>query len=359
MTRPLRVGIVGLGRIFDLNCLGYRDNPAADVVALCDSRQDLLDRRAALFPKAQLHRDFLELLRLDLDLVDVLTPHPLHAEMAVTALRAGAHVSVQKPMAMTVAEADHMIAVATETGRVLKCFENFLFYPPLVRAKALLDTGAIGRPLHFRMKMVSGDRQLGWPVPAETTAWRQALGRSGQAGPLVFDHGHHMLAVACWLFGDVRDVFARIEETTLPSGSVVDAPASLTWRHRDPPVHGIWDITAAPRMRIRTDYYAGHEQFEIQGETGLITVTRCSDRLLDEPALTLYADGEVRAFHNLETDWGVSFRLSTEHFVRFLRGQEPRPILTGPEGRRVLEFAHALMQSSREERPLALPRREP
>ena len=356
MTGPIRVGIVGLGRIFDLNCLGYRDNPDAVVVALCDSRQDLLDRRAALFPKAQLTRSFDELLRLEPDLVDILTPHPLHAEMAVAAMRAGAHVSVQKPMSMTVAEADGMLAASMETGRHLKCFENFVFYAPLVRAKALLKSGAIGRPLHFRMKIVSGDRQYAWPVPAETTAWRQAIGRAGLGGPLLFDHGHHLLAVACWLFGDVRDVFARIEETTLPSGSVVDAPASLTWRHWDPPIHGIWDITAAPRMRIRTDYYPGHEQFEIQGETGIITVTRCSDRLLDEPALTLYADGEVRAFHNLETDWGVSFRLSTEHFIRFLRGQEPRAILTGMEGRRVLAFAHALMQSSREERPLALPR---
>jgi predicted dehydrogenase len=356
MTRPLRVGIVGLGRIFDLNCLGYRDNPDATVVALCDNRQDLLDRRASLFPKAQLVRDVGEFLRLDLDLVDVLTPHPLHAEMAVAAMRAGAHVSVQKPMAMVVAEADSMLATARETGRHLKCFENFIFYAPLVRAKALLDAGAIGRPLHFRMKIVSGDRQFAWPVPVEATAWRQALGRAGLGGPLVFDHGHHLLAVACWLFGDVRDVFARIEETTLPSGSVVDAPASLTWRHWDPPVHGIWDISAAPRMRIRTDYYPGHEQFEIQGETGIITVTRCSDRLLDEPVLTLYADGEVRAFHNLEADWGVSFRLSTEHFVRFVRGQEPRPILTAMEGRRVLEFAHLLMRSSREERPLSLPR---
>ena len=67
MTRPLRVGIVGLGRIFDLNCLGYLDNPDAVVVALCDSRQDLLDRRAALFPEAQLVRGFDELLRLEAD----------------------------------------------------------------------------------------------------------------------------------------------------------------------------------------------------------------------------------------------------------------------------------------------------
>ena len=323
-------------------------------MALCDSRPDVLDRRAALFPQAQLVRAFEDLLRLEPDLVDVLTPHPIHAEMAVAAMRVGAHVSVQKPMAMTVAEADRMLAAATEAGRHLKCFENFVFYAPLVRAKALLDR--CDRPA---LALSHEDRVRGPAVRLARAGRDDGLetgaGPSGLGGPLLFDHGHHLLAVACWLFGDVRDVFARIEETTLPSGSVVDAPASLTWRHWDPPVHGIWDISAAPRMRIRTDY-PGHEQFEIQGETGIITVTRCSDRLLDEPVLTLYADGEVRAFHNLETDWGVSFRRSTEHFVRFLRGQEPRAILTGMDGRRVLEFAHALMQSSREERPLALPR---
>jgi predicted dehydrogenase len=355
MSDALRVGIVGLGRIFDLNCLGYRDNPRAEVVALCDAREDRLRERSAVFPKAHLARDFEEFLARGLDLVDILTPHPLHHEMAVAALRAGAHVSVQKPMAMTLAEADAMIAAARHAARHLRVFENFVFYPPLVKAKELLEGGAIGRPLHFRMKMVSGNRDLGWPVPAESNRWREELARRGLGGRLIFDHGHHMLAVALWLFGDVRDLFGRIETTRLPGGQDIDAPASLMWRHRDPPVHGIWDITAAPRMRIRTDYYAGHEQFEIQGETGIIMVHRASDRLLDEPVLTVYHDGEVRAFHNLETDWGASFRLSTAHFVRVLRGEEDRVVLTGAEGRRVLEFAHLLMQSSREERPLRPP----
>lgn len=353
MTTPLRVGIAGLGRVFDLNCLGYRDNPGAEVVALCDSRADRLRERATLFPKAARFEDYEAFLRHGLDLVDVLTPHPAHHDMVVAALRAGAHVSVQKPMAMTVEEADRMIAAARAAGRHLKVFENFVFYPPLVKAKELLDGGAIGRPLHFRMKMLSGNRELAWPVSAETQAWRDELMDQGLGGPLVFDHGHHMLAVALWLFGDVRDAFAWIEATRLPAGHQVDAPASLIWRHRAPPVHGVWDITVAPRMRIRTDYYAGHEQFEITGETGIIQVHRCSDRFLDEPVLTLYADGEVRAFHDLPSDWGLSFGRSTEHFVRFLGGEEPRAVLTAEEGRRVLAFAHLLLRSAREGRPLS------
>jgi predicted dehydrogenase len=355
MTGKLRVGIIGLGRIFDLHCLGYRENPLVEVVGLCDARAVLLQQRASEFPAAHRVESFEQLLRLDCDLVEILTPHPLHAEMVCAGLRAGSHVSVQKPMAMTLAEADRMIQASREGGRHLRVFENFVFYPPLQKAKQLLEAGTIGRPLHFRMKMVSGNRNFAWHVPTEANLWRDALGLQGLGGPLVFDHGHHMMAVALWLFGNVRDVFARIETTTLPTGRVVDAPASVLWRHADPPVHGIWDVSAAPQMRVRTDYYASHEQFEIQGEAGIIQVNRASGRLLDEPAVTVYCDGEVHAFHNLENDWGASFRRSTEHFVRFLIGQEERIILTPEEGRRVLEFAHLVLESSRKEQPTRPP----
>ncbi len=350
MSRPLRVGIAGLGRIFDLNGLGYIGNEDVEVVGLCDVRPEAVAERQALFPSAHGVTSYEDLLKLDLDLVDILSPHPLHEAMAVAAMEAGAHVSVQKPMAMTTGECDAMIAASARTGRRLKVFENFVFYPPLVKARELLLSGAIGAPKHFRMKVVIGDRSGAWHVPQDANAWRYALGEKKQGGPLVFDHGHHMMAVALWLFGDVRDCYAQIEETRIPSGPLLDAPATLVWRHKEPPIHAMWDVSLALQMKVRTDYYASHEQFEIQGESGLITVNRCSDRMLDEPALTLYRDGEVRAWHNIEYDWGESFRLSTLHFIDVLKGREPQQILTGEEGRRVIELFHMFDRSSREGR---------
>jgi len=349
----LKVGVVGLGRIFDLNSLGYRHNPGAQIVALCDSNPEQLARRRQEFPEAFCTTDYERFLAQKLDLIDVLTPHPAHAEMVVAALQSGAHVSVQKPMALTLEEADRMIAAAAEAKRHLKVFENFLFYPPLVKARELLHSGAIGRPLHFRMKMVSGAGEYGWQVDYETRRWRWELFQQGHGGGFVFDDGHHKLAVALWLFGDVRDLYACVETTPIGNGYSVDAPASLIWRHVDPPVHAIWDITYAPKMRIRTDYYACDERFEITGETGIIQVNRCTGRMLDEPVLTLYRDGELTAFHTLETDWGASFRLCTEHFVSVLREGQGTPCLTGVEGRRVLAFSLKLIESSRQGRPLS------
>ncbi|HET6195723.1 MAG TPA: Gfo/Idh/MocA family oxidoreductase [Acetobacteraceae bacterium] len=355
MAKKLRVGIAGLGRIFDLNCLGYIGHPDAEVVGLCDTDPALLEQRRKLFPDARTTTRFEEMLAWDLDLVDLLTPHPLHAQMAEAASAAGAHLTVQKPMAMTLSEADRMIAAAQKAGRHLKLFENFVFYPPLVKMRELLNDGAIGTPLHFRMKVVLGDPSQAWPVPTSSGIWRQEIAQAGHGGPMVFDHGHHMMAVALWLFGDVRDGFACIDETTMPSGRRIDAPATLTWRHVSPPVHGMWDVSVALKMQLRTDYYPDNERFEIQGESGILQVTRCSDRLLDEPVLTLYRDGEVRAWHNLDADWGGSFRRSTQHYIDFLLGRAPEIILTAQEGRRVLQLHEMFVRANREQSAVPMP----
>lgn len=166
MSRKLRVGFVGLGRVFDLNVRGYLGHPDAEIFALCDSDAAALARRGADHPGARTTTDFAEFLSLDLDLIEILAPHPLHEAMTTAALAAGAHVSVQKPMAMTLAECDRMITAADASGRRLKLFENFVFYPPLVRARELLRDGAVGKPLHFRMKVVMADRAQAWAVPA-------------------------------------------------------------------------------------------------------------------------------------------------------------------------------------------------
>ena len=90
MSGKLRVGIAGLGRIFDLNCRSYIGHDDAEVVGLCDTDPALLQPRAALFPGARTTTDYREMLSWDFDLVDILTPYPVHADMTEAALAAGA-----------------------------------------------------------------------------------------------------------------------------------------------------------------------------------------------------------------------------------------------------------------------------
>ncbi|MSQ60669.1 MAG: Gfo/Idh/MocA family oxidoreductase [Betaproteobacteria bacterium] len=173
----LRVGFIGTGRISDLRAMEYLSNGRIQLAAVCDTNLDVARTRSALWgvPGHRVFERYQDLLACeDIDLVEILLPHDLRAEVAIAALRAGKHVSVQKPMATTLADADRMIAAARASPGTLRVFENALFYPPIQKAKALIEEGAIGEPLSIRVKANKGDPRSAWHVPEAARAWRQA-----------------------------------------------------------------------------------------------------------------------------------------------------------------------------------------
>src|SRR5512136_3161135 len=142
---PLGVGIVGCGRISDLHQLGYRGRDDAKIVAVCDTSAARAKKKAKEWGVEKVTTDYQQVLEdKQVDAVELLTPHHLHCPMTVQACRAGKHVSVQKPMALSAAEADEMIAAADKAGVTLRVYETFAFYAPAVRAKQMIDAGEIG-----------------------------------------------------------------------------------------------------------------------------------------------------------------------------------------------------------------------
>ena len=162
-TKPVSVAIVGCGRISDLHALGYRGRDDAKITAVCDTDKDLANSKAKAWGAEKVYYDYAGLLEdRDIDLVELLVPHYLHAEMAIAACRAGKHVSVQKPMATCVADADRMIEAAQKAGVLLRIYETFVFYPPAVLAKKMIDAGEIGEPQMLRMHINTGKTECGW-----------------------------------------------------------------------------------------------------------------------------------------------------------------------------------------------------
>ena len=145
MTTPrLRVALVGCGRIAQTHCGYLRQLPHVELVGACDLNPA---SREAFTARWQLpsYAEVDELLAAAWpDAVHVVTPPSTHAPLAVQLLDAGVHVLVEKPFALSVAEADSMIAAARRSGRCLTANHNRWFDPVVQQARRLLDTGALG-----------------------------------------------------------------------------------------------------------------------------------------------------------------------------------------------------------------------
>ena len=343
--RPVRAAIIGLGRIYDLNIRAYRDNADVEVVALVDPSEARRAERAAEWPGAATFGTAAELAAsgIAVDAAEVLLPIPLHADGVVEMASYGWHLNLQKPMANDLAEAERMIAAAREHGVVLRVMENYLFFEPLRELRATVESGAIGAVAGLHMKMV-GTARGGWDVPAGSYEVQMRQMQRGR-GILVFDDGWHKLATALWMFGPIAEVRAWIGETEVVPGFAVDAPTTISWRHENG-VRGVWDITLAPDMYLRSDYYTNDERWEVTGTSGFARVNRCTGRGIQEPSLEVYRDGEVRSFHALDDDWASSFRDSGRHWLRWLRTGEGPLWWSAEEAVDVLRFALAAYASS-------------
>ena len=343
----IRVGFIGTGRISDLHALEYLRNPHTEIVALCDLYPGLASGRAQAWglDRPVICSDYRELLALDaVDLVEILLPHHLHAEAALAAFAAGKAVFLQKPIALNLADADHVIDAAEQAGVPFRVFENFIFYPPVVTAKALVDQGAIGEPLTIRLKSNVGHSQTAWPIPKAAQEWRQDPRRAG-GGPLLFDDGQHKFALAWHFMGPAEEVHAWIGSTQAPDGYVFDAPAMVSFRFPGGRC-GCLEVVYSRDLEIDTCHYAQDDRMEITGTRGVIWINRGHGQLGEVAPVQLYRDGVTTDYRSLETGWETSFVHATRHGIKALRrGEQPR--LSGRDAREILRFALAAQESAR------------
>ncbi len=184
---------------------------------IVDIDEEMAQKASKQYGFAEYATDWREVVsRADIDIVDICTPNDTHAEIAIAAAKAGKHVMCEKPMSMTVAEAEAMLAAANETGVVTMVSYNYRHTPALQMAKRLIDEGRIGDILTFR-----GYYLQDWGAdPNAPLSWRfnKAKAGSGTLG----DIGTHVIDAARLLVGEFASVNAIVKtfipERPLPLG---------------------------------------------------------------------------------------------------------------------------------------------
>ncbi len=348
------VGILGTGRISDLHAIEYLRNPATRIAMLCDRDLQAARTKAAKWgiDNVRVTDDVSELLRCkEVDLVEILLPHDLHLPTALKAMEAGKAISLQKPICATLAEADELVDAVSSYDRPFKVFENFLFHPPVARARQLIAQDAIGKPQSIRIKSNPGTSPTGWHVPDSALAWRQKRDRAG-GGPLVFDDGHHKFALAWGFMGEPEEVHAFIGRVERKDGNWYDAQSMISFRFPGNRV-GNLEIVYSPELEVTTRYYAQDDRVEITGTKGVIWINCGHGHLAGAVPLALFRDGTLSEYRDMNVSWEQSFVHSTRHFINVLVNGGT-PVLQAAEARQVLRFSSAAEQSALEGRAVAV-----
>lgn len=266
--RKLRFGVIGAGDFAEVcHIPGLQSHPQAEVVALCGRRLDHARTVANRLGVPDVHADYRELCaRDDLDGVTIATPNACHAKQALAALQNGKNVFCEKPLGMTVSEAESMVRTAEASGRVHQVGFTFRYNYSVRELRRRVQAGDIGEPHYVRIQYDSWvGLQPDWKV-----GWRERREIAG--GGMLFDLGSHLFDVTCFVLGPIEAVTGFVHniprqrmdvETEKRVDVETDDIAAAFFSHKSG-VRGQWFISRV------TPPYAENGYLEVIGREGAL-----------------------------------------------------------------------------------------
>lgn len=198
-TDQIRVGVAGLS-IGAWHVQAFQGNPGSQVTALCDLNTNLLNEIGDKYSVASRFTDWQEMItRDDVDAVSICLPNFLHRPVAVAAMRAGKHVLIEKPLALTVEEGEEVRAVAEETGRTAMVAMKMRYGPETAAAHEMIASGKLGIIYYGNNSLI---RPFNGGLPNRPWFSRKVTGGGGA----LFDNGVHALDLQWYVIGRPKPV---------------------------------------------------------------------------------------------------------------------------------------------------------
>jgi len=329
----LNSAIVGCGAIYANHADAVINSKKAKLAAVCDIDKKKLAAAADKY-KCKGYDDYTELLKDDnIQVIHICTPHYLHAPMAIEAMRKGKHVLTEKPMAISVEEAEKMINVSNETGMKLGvCFQN-RYNTTSMKIYELLKTGNAG-------KIKGAKGWMTWYRDEEYykgSNWRGTWEKEG--GGVLINQSIHTLDLLNWFIGDIASLRANVDTRMLEGIIEVEDTADALLKTKD----------GTSALFYATNCYCINSPVEIE----IIcekAVIRLSDSLIIK-----YNDGRKEEILNInkasgeKAYWGLSHSLLIEDFYdSILENREF--LVNGYEGIKTIKIIKAIYESSKSKR---------
>ena len=346
------------GKVGHLHAKAVGQIAGAELVAVCGRSAEKTEAFARPYGIAA-YTDIARMVQTErVDLCLVCTPHPAHREPTVAALDAGAHVLVEKPLAASLTDCDAMLEAARRNGRHLGVISQRRFYESSLRIRAAIDAGKIGTPALGMVIM------LGWRDEAyyRSDPWRGKWDEEG--GGVLVNQAPHQLDLLLWYMGEVEEVYGQWRNVNHPYIEVEDtAVAILKFKNggmgnivvsnsQQPGLYGKVHIHGrnGASVGVQTDggsmFVAGrssiteppyNDTWTVPGETDMLDVWKAE---------------ELALFNRIDATTHY-FAVQIGEFADAIRQNRP-PMVTGADGRRVVELFTAIYESTRTGLPVRL-----
>jgi predicted dehydrogenase len=291
--------------------------------------------------------------------VVICTPHPLHAEATVAAAQAGAHVLVEKPMAASLEDCERMIEATRKAGVRSAVVSQRRFYEPVRRMKAAIDAGKIGKPILGVFQMYS------WRDEAyyQSDPWRGTW--DGEGGGVLVNQAPHQLDILQWLMGPIEEISGYWGTLNHPSIEVDDTAVAIV-RFRSGALGSIIaSVSQKPGIYTKVHIHGSNgASVGVETDHGATFVAGVSNGVPDPPLNDLWTipgeedllarfEAEDRALAGDRDVMQYYHALQIDDFLTAIL-EDREPVVTGEDGRVVVEMAQAIYRSQRERSAIKL-----
>ena len=342
----VKVGIIGSQFQADIHAASLRISPhEAEVVAVASPTAGNAAAFASKYVIPRVFTDYREMLKeKDIEMVTIAAPNSLHAQMTKDCAAAGKHIFCEKPLAMTIAEGEEMIAAARRHGVLLMYGEELLFTPKYLKAKEMADAGAFGKIYLVKQS----EKHFG-----PHSEWFWDVNRSG--GGAFMDLGCHGIAFCYWFLdrSAIKSIYCQM-------GTYVHADKTQA---EDDSLCILEFANGAVALIENSWARRGgmDDRIEVYGEAGVTHANLHMGNALPTYSENGYGYAVEKApstkgwtYPVFEELWNYGLPQEMTHFARCVRGKET-PQVTGEDGLVVLQALYAGYASAGEERKIALP----
>jgi predicted dehydrogenase len=339
------VGIIGSGFVAEIHAESFRQVPNARLVGVASPTGNRAAEFAAKHALPHSYTEYRALLeRPDIQVVSLCLPNDLHCQATLDAAAAGKHVICEKPLCVTLEEADRMIAACQKAGVKLMYAEELCFTPKYVRAKQLVDEGALGD-----IYLVKQSEKHNGPH----SDWFWDVSRSG--GGVTLDMGCHAVEFFRWILGKrkITSVYAQMNTVLHRDRTEGDDHAILLLEFEGGAVGMAEESWAKPGGM--------DDRSEIYGTAGVTYADLLHGSALETYSQRGYGYAVEKAgattgwsFTMYEELWNYGFPQEMRHFIDCVQ-QDLTPNETGEDGKAVLEAIYAAYESALSGTKVALP----